>query len=394
MRGLAALTILVNHYLTAFYPTMLTGEAAKAHVVQWPGAEVAMAASPLNLLRSNGVGVCVFFVLSGFVLSEAYFARPGALGLQAQAARRYVRLMLPVAVSALLGFVGLRLGWFLNDEVVATSGAAWFSRFWQTQPSVLQFAKDVVVDIPLSGEPAYNPVLWTLHLELMGSFLVFALLAFFASARRRGLIYAVTVLLISLSTWSFYLVAFVVGLALNDYRRHGPRWNAARNRGFVTAALVLGFVVLGSFPTSYFVAWADSPYRWLKLPFLSLDRTEELFHIAAAALLLAALLSSGGLRRAFQARWLLFLGRISFALYLLHFLVLGSVSAAVFLALQKHFSYHLSFGLMVLVSWPVLVLASMAMNRWVIRPSNRLSRYLYERWFQPKVIEPARQPAP
>ncbi|WP_400190335.1 acyltransferase family protein [Hymenobacter sp. B81] len=389
LRGLAALGVLLNHYLTAFYPTMLTGEAATAHLPQWPGFEYALAATPLNLLRSNGVGVCVFFVLSGFVLSEAYFRRPHPLTLQAQAARRYLRLMLPVAASALLGFAGLRLDWFRNDEVAAVSGAAWFGRSWQTQPSVLQFVKDVVFDIPLAGEPAYNPVLWTLHLELMGSFLVFALLAFFGTARNRGLIYLAAATLLFLSPWNLYLVAFVLGVALNDWHRHGPAVPAA-GRPWLVGLLLLGFVGLGSYPTTYFTGLAASPYRWLLLPRLGPDHSELLHHIAAAALLLGAVLLSVRLQRLLQARWLVFLGSVSFGLYLLHFLVLGSFSARLFLGLHARLGYHLSFGLMALASVPVLLLAAYALHRWVIEPSSALSRRVYGRWFQPR---PAPAPA-
>lgn len=381
LRGLAALVVVAHHLAATFYPALITADPHATRLGDW---EPVVAVSPLNVLLSGHLAVCLFFVLSGVVLSEQYFRTGQLAAIRSQAARRYLRLLVPVGFSVLVA-VGLQaVGAFHHAALGEALGNSWIKDCW-TEPfgTGWELVRDVLVRVPL-GEAKYNPVHWTLSIELYGSYLVFALLAFFGTARHRAGLYAAAVALLFFSALSFYLAAFVAGVALNDARHHAPRprWWAARRR-WVVAGLLLLAALLGSYPKADFTDWDASPYGLLRFPWLNGDHTLLLCHILGAGALIGAVLASGRLQRLLNARGLQWLGAVSFSLYLLHFLVLGSFTSALYLALPDGWGYHPRAGLSMLASLPLMLGLAYAMYRLVDVPGMRLSQWLYRRYFRP-----------
>lgn len=378
LRGLAAVGVVAHHFTAAFYPSSMTGDGTTTHL---PGTwETDFAASPLHALLN--FRVCFFFVLSGLVLAESARRLPrGWRTLAAQLVRRYVRLSTPVAVSTALAFGLLRGQWFYNQPAAAASGANWFAAFWHWTPSFGQFATDMLWGVMLHGQASYNPVVWTMVIEWNGSVLVMGLLALLGSWRWRLLAYAALALAFTLGRLNFYYVAFLLGLGLHDiYRRDWasqlrPSWR----RLLVTTLLLLALVATSKPQIFYHAPISSSAYAWMRLPGISPDRTVQFYHTIGAVALLAAVLLSVRLRRFTDISLLQRVGKRAFSLYLTHFLWLGSGASAVFLALRPHFSYHVSFGLMVLSTVAVLVPTTNFFYRCVDVPSHKLARWLSQR---------------
>ncbi|RYU77709.1 acyltransferase family protein [Hymenobacter persicinus] len=379
LRGLAALVVVAHHFAGFFYPTLLSGNPGTAHL--GAGVESVLARSPLNLLIGGNFAVCLFFVLSGLVLSENFWQAGRAEVLYSQACRRYVRLMLPVTVAAVVALLLWAADAYRNTELAAVTGAARFGEFWGPLPGLKQIVHDLAVGIPLSGESSYNPVFWTLTLELFGSFLVFALLALFGHLRHRPVIYAVAILLLSGSGLNFYYVGFILGVWLND-RRHQRGVQFPMAPGAATV-LLLAAVVAGSYPSPDLLPVESSFYDWLRPAWVGVERAQQFWHLVGAVLLLLAVLRLPRLQRVLSSRGLRKLGAMSFSLYLLHFPVLGSFASTVFLRLYPHLSYHASAALTALATLPVLALTSYAMYRLVDKSGIRLAQWLYDRFFRP-----------
>jgi peptidoglycan/LPS O-acetylase OafA/YrhL len=62
LRGIAALTVVVFHYLSAFVPALTPDQTANPY---W------LSDTPLAVVFNGPFAVVVFFVLSGFVVSKA-----------------------------------------------------------------------------------------------------------------------------------------------------------------------------------------------------------------------------------------------------------------------------------------------------------------------------------
>ncbi|UOQ71643.1 acyltransferase family protein [Hymenobacter cellulosilyticus] len=378
LRGLAAAVVVLHHFAGFFYPALLSGDSYSAHL---DGAEIAIAASPANILIGGNFAVCLFFVLSGLVLSEKFW-RTGTLeSLRSQACRRYVRLMLPVTFAALVALGLWVVGAYRNTEVAELTLAKRFGEYWAELPGWKQVAHDLVVGIPLGGESSYNPVFWTLSIELFGSFVVFALLALFGRVRHRSVVYLVALGFLSISELNFYYAGFILGVWLNDRRHHGGLPRPARP--WLGIGLLAAGVFLGSYPTADVIRVDDTLYSFLQPDWLGNERAIQLWHLLGATLLLLAVFALPGVQRLLSSRALRGLGAVSFSLYLLHFLVLGSFSSAVFLALQPALDYHLSVALTGLATLPVLALVSYAMYRLVDLPGIRLAQGIYDRFFRP-----------
>jgi peptidoglycan/LPS O-acetylase OafA/YrhL len=103
LRGLAALTVVFLHYVTAFYPAFVTANYSQIHTKS--GIELFIAKSPLDIFYAGNFAVCIFFVLSGYVLSMKYFQFKNQNILIKSAIKRYFRLVIPVFASVSIAFI-------------------------------------------------------------------------------------------------------------------------------------------------------------------------------------------------------------------------------------------------------------------------------------------------
>jgi peptidoglycan/LPS O-acetylase OafA/YrhL len=374
LRGLAALVVVLHHFLLIFYPALFTTQSDHAHTTGTTEAQHAY--SLFSFLWNGHFAVSIFFVLSGYVLSCGYFSR-GDAALPARAAlQRYPRLILPVVVSVLLAWLLLRMNAFSNISVaqIYTKNDFWFSNLWRIQPDLLDALKEAFVQTPFHGGTLeYNPVLWTLNIELFGSLLVFALLALTGTLRNRIIIYA----LLSVLLYQSHMVAFVVGTALADYRysKYFRKLNRCLLFAFVAAA-----VYAGSFHWMRFLPEGE----WGVLSHMT-GLIARLIWIAGAALLLLCVINpvKTGSSRALRAgQWL---GKISFGLYLLHLLCIGTFSCWLFPKLYDlHIGYHWSAALTLLCTLAALLPLSYIFWRFIDQPSIRFARYAAQTVFHQK----------
>lgn len=121
--------------------------------------------------------VYVFFVLSGYVLSIDFFKARKRRIVVDLALRRYPRLTLPILVSvlaaALLGWGGL----MFNLRVAELMGNDAMRVLYAAPPSFAQSVQFSLWGVYLSpGALNYNPVLWTMYYEMLGSLILFAFL--------------------------------------------------------------------------------------------------------------------------------------------------------------------------------------------------------------------------
>ena len=88
-----------------------------------------------------------------------------------------------------------------------------------------------------------------------------------------------------------------------------------------------------------------------------------LYHMAGAFLLTAGVLGCEGLQKFFSWKPFLYLGDISYSLYLLHFPVIATFSCWFFLGVHETFGYHLTAALnFVLTTALVLLLSTLSRN--------------------------------
>ena len=318
LRGLAALVVVLSHLQLTF----------------WWG-RVDHASPPLwGLWHNADFAVRLFFVLSGFVLSRSYFVTYDVGVVRSAAARRYFRLAVPAAASVGFAYLLCVTGAMANHELaerVADAPHQWLHSFYMVPPTVWAAAREALFGAYFDFQytTSLNVVLWTMTVELQGSFLIFAVLALCGSARHRWIIYAALLLVLD-GVQAKYLVDFVVGLAICDWHCQipdSPRWQAA--------ALLLFCVGL---------CLGDLRGTWLESCGASfLVRGTRLWPTIAAACLVMGATRSAPIQRILGVRPLVELGSISFSLYLFHLPLICSLGASLYSALQAAgFSHDVS----------------------------------------------------
>jgi peptidoglycan/LPS O-acetylase OafA/YrhL len=341
IRGIAAFIVVLHHFGLAFYPTYYSMNLAEGHM-DYGNVEKMVGTSPLNFFVNGSMAVSVFFVLSGIVLSHRFFQTKNADILRGLAIKRYPRLMLPVLFATLLFYVVKLSGYvFSAPAAIITKSVWWLPTIGGFDLDIWLMLKTTLWNVFFIGNNSYITVLWTMSMEIYGSFLVFAILLLFGQMRSRGFIYGIISIYFVFMSQPFHL-AFVIGIVLSDLMNNKPQVFIQFNKFYILIPLlILGFY-LASYPTSNFVKIEETIYRYLNFGIL------ELYHTLGAILLIFSVLCSKSLQKIFSNSVSLFLGKISFSLYLLHPIVIASFSS--FLIIQcKDWKYYNNAGLFVFI---------------------------------------------
>lgn len=374
LRGVASLAVLLSHLVGAFWPRVwewrqpMDAPAA----VRWAVPALA------RLLIDGQFAVAIFFLLSGFVLSLSFFRTGSHEALSSAAVRRYFRLMVPAAFSILLAYAVLKAGLMYNQraaQYMAESLGAphpWLTFFYAFTPRLKDALRECFWDALFGNTALYNQNLWTLSVEFAGSFLVYGFLALAGNLRRRGLCYLVVGVLLVLNN-RVLLLDFLAGMALCDLYTA----NQARRRLTLPwpAAALLAAAGLG---VNYIKLCGP-----LHLGLVDVER-RPCYEAAAGALLLAAVAFSPALQRPLRSRPLLFLGKISFALYLVHLVVICSLASGLYLLLRQGYGLRHSPAAAIasLACVGVSMAAAWFMALYVDRPAVAVGRYVYEHIFK------------
>lgn len=373
VRGIAAFIVVVSHFVQVFYPALLNLDLNQMH----NGFEGSIPQTPLNILYNGNFAVCIFFVLSGYVLSYKFIMKKENDILVESAVKRYFRLAIPVATSVLFAYLILRLDLFYYGYVTAHTFST-MPDFYAMEPSFLEAIKQGFYGAFFENEFSYNAVLWTIYYELIGSFIVFSFLALFSNIRHRYIFYIVLLILF----WNTYFIAFVLGMMLCDINNSNVN-NFSKiisSKLSVIFTLIIG-LYFASFP---YVNVEGTIYEFLVIEGLNIDYF-MMYHIFGAVLVLVAMLGSDVLQKLFSVKIFRFLGNISFSLYLIHFTIICSFSSYIFIRfINKGMSYNVSFLITFFTSMILIFILSYLMYKYVDSKSVKWSKWIYTNIFQKK----------
>jgi peptidoglycan/LPS O-acetylase OafA/YrhL len=295
LRGIAAVVVVVFHMMSALTPQLVPDQS---------DAPLWVAYLPMAVLWNGPFAVSVFFVLSGFVVTQAAIGRPEAIWVKV--AVRYMRLAVPSLLSVLLAWLLLTAMPDRAGELFALTGSRWLQHTYQHPvPGFAAALYDGVIGIFLTGGSVFNNVLWTMRIELVGSLACFAV-AVFQSVNGRLLV-ALLVAIAALVTKHLAFECFVLGICLRE------AWAAGRLRSNYAMFALASGLIIGS-QGGVVPQLRDTGLPWRLMP----GNKEGLLYPLGAALIVYASLVSPALIRLLSSRLGSFLGSISFPLYLIH----------------------------------------------------------------------------
>lgn len=325
IRGLAALVVLLHHCWQCVLPDQNTfpwfsAAGGPPPTAGAPLLATIIASTPLRLLFSGHAAVGLFFVLSGFVLTQSLRGSRHR-DYVTFAVRRICRIWLPFVVVIVVA-AGLRL--MIDSRPIA--GMDWLNQSWNTPVN----GRLILGHAAMLGTTTYqnldNPM-WSLVHEMRIS-LIFPLLLLATVARPRLAVLLTSAIFAAFSSrytmnllkslWGDQLPG-EIAVSLTQTARYGIFFVF----GIVLAANVTKTqAVLGSSPKLRAALWASAA-ALLCIPY-SKGYFDYAYALGALALL-AVCISSPTAARWLRRPTLQGLGKISYSLYLVHLVVILSL---------------------------------------------------------------------
>jgi peptidoglycan/LPS O-acetylase OafA/YrhL len=371
LRGLAACVVVVSHFFQVFAPSVFEGRPEIEHFA----FESFAARTPVNLLFNGNFSVCLFFVLSGYVLSYRYFRTKDPIHVYSSALRRYFRLAVPAVLSILFAYLIMVFGFWFYDDIRETTLSSMPDPFIAST-SFLLMAKEALLHTFFTYGSAYNPVLWTMTYELFGSFLIFAFLLLVGKLKFRFAIYAILFWVLGDS----YYLGFVLGMLLSDLMYSGRNWLASIQRPWVNLLLLTVGLYLSSFP---YVGIEGTIYSILVWKSSAGFSYFVFYHIVGSFLILTALLNSSRMKALFSRKLFSYLGKVSFSLYLVHFTIICSFGSFIFYQLDTLLPYSIRVTLTVLITTPIIFAIAHLFYRFIDATTLAVLARWSKRMFEP-----------
>lgn len=366
LRGIAAMVVVIFHCLLSFhifydanYLNKFANEFVKYFTI-----------TPLHSLWAGKEAVLLFFVLSGFVLAIPFYEGRNTTYF-IYIVRRFFRIYIPyitvMLLSALLVFL------FLDFKDISGLSSTYNNR-WEHSVSLKAILSYIfMINYDTSN---VNGVVWTLFHEIRISFI---LPLFIAIILRFNLIKGIVLslglnvvmyltldaltffggdaflsIIATLKSSLYYCTFFILGAVLSKYRVQ------LVNMNFVPAVFKLLLFVISLLLINC---------RWVDVVFgINNDKIMDVISVTGILLLFSVVLASDFIKGILTKKPLLWLGKVSFSLYLIHIPVL--MLTTIFLG--KIIPLEIAFVLVPLICLPIAHIT----HRFVEVPANVFGRNL------------------
>lgn len=355
IRGLAALTVLFGHVMYVI-PAIAEGMGDNLLVTL-------LKYSPIHALWSGHEAVIVFFILSGFVLSLPFYSGKQSRYLPYMAkrfSRIYIPYIIAVSVAILLSF------FFYSGNVAEAS--SWFNGMWGKDLTISSALNHLFLLGDFDPTP-FNTVIWSLVHEMRISILFplimliilklnwkvglgigfllsccFAILGFLLKPEYGTNIYITL----------HYIFMFIIGALLAKHRDY--LINKFQEMGRKHKFLLL-IIAVGAY---------TYPWYFYNINILHLTVVNDWVVSIGASLFIVIGLSSRTVASFLVKKPLIFLGKVSYSLYLYHIIIVFSL-------------VHILNGIVplyivLLISLPISLMFAYLAWLLVERPSMNLGR--------------------
>lgn len=362
IRGLACLAVVFSHLVFTFYPY---AHEFNSNVLTIDFFE-SLYNSPFGFLYSGNAAVFVFFVLSGYVLSYAILNKNKDINkkILSMSVKRYPRLSIPAVISVLICYIVFLL------DVDSAHVSSWAASIGSYNGSFLYAFYDGTINAFIFGKSQYNWVLWTMQIELFGSFLIFLLCYLTQKSKIIMFLAAALITLLGFAMslkMGFGFFSFVLGMYFYLY---GKRIN-------ILIALPMLLVGL------YFAGAHNNSASYQLIASVLSTKTATLLNFLCAPLIVYSILMNEQLSKTLDNPLFVYLGKLSFSMYLLHMLLIYIVGIPVFNYFLNH-GFLLSSILASIIVVILTILISIPYSNYVDDISIKVGK-----WIENKIMKKA-----
>jgi peptidoglycan/LPS O-acetylase OafA/YrhL len=313
LRGIAAVIVMLGHMVRGLVPPD-PGKWEGVHQVhRW--------------LLNGGAAVTVFFVLSGLILSLPFARDRSRLRVLTAVLKRWPRLAAMTTIACLFSWAMIVLSQDDYVQAAAVTNNAWMGSHFNAplkghEISWAEALRDGLYRVFIFADNKFDSPLWTMRIELFGSFAIFLGAPLLFALRNwplRLVMVGVAAVAAGTSFPVSYVSDFLVGavLAMLAAEDKIPEFSNLQAAALVAAAC-------------YLFCFSPVENHFIHSPIKALLPTGDAAHFVwalSAALIVLVLLGNAVLRDLFSKNWSVWLGRLSFPIYLLHVPIMLSAGA-------------------------------------------------------------------
>jgi len=372
LRGIASIVVFIWHFLIAFYPE-ITG---------YYDNNSGLMGNPFFAMINGSAAVVFFFVLSGFVLTYKYFITNYNFYLINSIFKRYFRLVLPIFLSIMLSYLLFSMNFYYYTGASEITHSKWLGTFAYSQssgdftPSFNEAFMQGMFFCLFKGETYYNNNLWSMKIEYIGSIISLCISPIILHSKKIGLVLLSALFFTIFYFSNTYYICFLSGTLIAYWYSRKKELQISKFTSSVI--LIISFILMGFFKPVHF-------YNFLKNPFFSYNNMRICLYTFASILIIVLFLTEIPFKKYFTGKIGIFLGNISFPLYLLHTIIICSYSSYIYIVLYNQIGQKLELLLITfIITLPFLIICAYLLyiidKKWISyvnKLTKKMQAFLY-----------------
>jgi peptidoglycan/LPS O-acetylase OafA/YrhL len=352
IKGIAALLVFFHHFFLFFYPVFCNGNSTNKIVN-------IIIKTPLNIFSYAGnSSVCLFYLISGFLISYTYFYINNKNQKISSIFKRYFQLAIPILLSSIIIYIILKSEIFRTETFVNLYSQNGFNNYYKDfNMNFFNVIKSSFYDIFATGNSVINPPLWTMKNELIFSITTMLILSTFGKNKNRIYIYLFLILFFPDS----YLSCFIFGVILLELFVNKNDLLEKINRTDIKIIILL----FGLYLSSYTYLSAQSKYySLLNFDLGNLDKN-VVYHGLGTMLIMLFILLSKRTQKILSNKIFIKLGNLSLNIYLFHWIVINTISMYIVYKLLSIFGYFVSVLISFIISTFITIIISKYFDKYI-----------------------------
>jgi peptidoglycan/LPS O-acetylase OafA/YrhL len=359
-RGLAALSVVFSHFFAAYglLPFLTHFDGSIIHFI-WHGEGA----------------VTYFYILSGYVLTIGIFQKNGQLdnlSITGYVVRRMFRIFPLFLVCLWMSFILLKIYSSYSAIVTYPLRSDWIMGLWSGEKTFIEALMECILVIPIPSESSLRlvPQDWTLRVELICSSIVPITALILERAKSWFILFLAFLILMG----NFTFIAFAFGMSVGYYSGVLEA-RIEKLHGFFVLLILLSALCLYTIPFNFLSTLVNGHPARIYLA-----------ECIGSTLILVCLIGNRTLKKILSHSFFIFLGRISFGIYLTHLFILIGIIPLVVRFLNQHqmrgdFSTRLiSLATLLLIT----VAVSFLLYEMIEKPFNKFGKKLAGKYFDEK----------
>lgn len=380
LRGIACLGVFVYHFIRYVFPATYSGFLSDVKVCDM---EMYLANNPLSIIVNGNFYVCLFFVISAFVLSMQVSKNNNKREIAMISLKRYPRLAIPVFIIGIISFIIGKLLLFVGIDAQIPA----------QNLSVFRLIKVLLFDTWFIGSQEVLSVFWMLSILFYGSFITIIIATIVSSVKKPYSIFILCVCSVFISMINMYYLSFSLGIFLQYiYENRKEQIERLRDsksfkKYFLIIFILFIGILAGGYPSFLLYPLTDvnsfdsGVYEIFRIFPDTIYFSSHLFHIIGAGCILFLVMISNNLQKFLSFRLVQFVGKISFSLYIIHKLVLYLIFPIIFKYGTTAASYAMISLILFIISALVVVFSSWLFQKYIELPCNKLINKMVNRIF-------------